>query len=86
MASKASLCRQRIDCGIAMKYVKDADSITTELVRFKGVDGSSSIISKFQALRYAGEAGMELYVDEVGSIPTAEMRRPRKVKTHGKSK
>lgn len=61
-----------------MKRVKDVTTIKGDLVKLR-TGSSTSIISKFQAMRYAVEASMELYVEESDGIPSAEMRpRPKR--------
>ena len=58
-----------------MKKIKDVTSIKGDLVRLKSSTGSS-LVNKYQALKYAAEAQMDLYVEENrgDEIPLAEMR------------
>lgn len=70
-----------------MKRVKDVNTIKGDLVKLKMPNGTVSLINKFQALHYAQEASMELYVEETDGIPKAEMRRPRiKAKSGSKTR
>jgi hypothetical protein len=58
-----------------MKKIKDVTSIKGDLVRLKSSTGNS-LVNKYQALKYASEAQMDLYVEENrgDEIPLAEMR------------
>lgn len=59
----------------AMKKIKDVTLIKGDLVRLKSSTGNS-LVNKYQALKYASEAQMDLYVEENGTeIPIAEMRK-----------
>jgi hypothetical protein len=62
-----------------MKRIKDVINIKGDFIRLKSADGTSMLINKFQALHHAIELSMELYVEEADGIPTAELRKPRKV-------
>ena len=61
-----------------MKKIKDVTLIKGDLVKLKSGNGSS-IVNKYQALKYASEAKMDLFVEEATSgIPLAEMRKKKK--------
>jgi hypothetical protein len=61
-----------------MKRIKDVTALKGDLVKLKQPNGTTALLNKFLALRYAQDASMDLYVEENNDVPLAEMRDPNK--------